>query len=432
MQTLNSIHNQQYPKYHSIETLTGWTYSNKANPAGPPLFTLIIPKTQSDPFAKPTRVQLQIPPPTALFPAALVSPPDRSRALADYLLRALHSSCLALGADQAASGAGWSGPKGGDVQIMKPSQHVLNQTAVTTTPDGALTVNMTISLPARGRTILGDAAATIFAQTLPTLVRQSLLATSHNPSTLESYVLAVEDQSSLRRQLKDHNLLAFVADSSILPRASGADDRPLADPTVIPFLSPSSLHTRLYLPNQNAAITGMGIKPGVTTIVGGGFHGKSTLLDAIQMGIYDKVRGDGRDYIVTDVDAVKIRAEDGRQLHATDISPFISNLPFGKSTTKFTSKDASGSTSQAGAVMEALEMGATTLIFDEDTCATNFMIRDAKMSALVHAAEEPITPYIARIRALYTDHGISSLLVVGGAGDYLNASDTVIKMKDYR
>ncbi|GMH83251.1 hypothetical protein TL16_g09534, partial [Triparma laevis f. inornata] len=331
----------------------------------------------------------------------------------------------------------WSGPKGGDVKIMQPGQNVLSQSAVHVQNDGSVLAHFTVSLPARGRSILGQVAANIFGSSVPQIVRAGLLSASFNPAATEAYVYAVEDQANLRRQLDAHNppLVAFVADGSVLPRSSGASDTPLTvgpnEPNVVPFASPQTMSVTLTLTNQNRTISGMGIPEGVTVIVGGGFHGKSTLLTAIQLGVYDKIPGDGREFIVTRPDVVKVRAEDGRQLHSVDIRPFINNLPFGRSTAQFTSRDASGSTSQAANVMEALEMGSNTLIFDEDTCATNFMIRDAKMAALVHANSEPITPFISRVSSLYSDGRVSSIMVVGGAGDYLNVADKVLMMSNY-
>lgn len=71
----------------------------------------------------------------------------------------------------------------------------------------------------------------------------------------------------------------------------------------------------------------MGIPEGVTLIVGGGFHGKSTLLQALERGVYHHIAGDGREMVITRQDAVKVRAEDGRNIEKVNISAFINNLP---------------------------------------------------------------------------------------------------------
>jgi len=243
------------------------------------------------------------------------------------------------------------------------------------------------------------------------------------------HVDCVEDQDSLRRQVTEAGLVAFVGDGSILPRASGNSDAPMDAQQAIKFQSPPSLQRQFALPHRGT-VTGMAIPQGITLIVGGGFHGKSTLLQALQLGVYNVIPGDGRELVVTDASAVTIRAEDGRSVESVDISPFINNLPFGKQTTDFSTPDASGSTSQAANILEALEMGAKTMLIDEDTAATNFMVRDKRMMQLVASHKEPITPYIAKVRQLSRD-GVSSIMVIGGCGDYFDVADLVIMQENY-
>jgi predicted ABC-class ATPase len=178
-------------------------------------------------------------------------------------------------------------------------------------------------------------------------------------------------------------------------------------------------------------VRGMGVKEGVTLIVGGGYHGKSTLLSAIERGVYDHIRGDGREYVVTRDDAVKVRAEDGRSVVGTDISMFINNLPGRRDTVFFSTENASGSTSQAANLVEAAECGSRTLLIDEDTCATNFMVRDSLMEKVVSRDKEPITPFMERARYLYEKCGISTILVAGSSGSYFHIADTVIQMDEY-
>ena len=337
---LDSLDGKQYGGYRSIETAQGWVHDN---------FILRIMRAQSDPFASPTRCQIEISAAFAQFPTALYANKLRSVALADYLHRALHAKALEIGADAALAGKGWGGPKGGDIQILEPCQHVLEQSAVVVN-NGTIVVQLTINLPARGRTILGKAARQIFGQNLSTLLQTTLKYELLNPTHIESHVNSVEDQVWLQRQLDDHGLVAFVRDGAILPRASGVDDRPLLGG--VPFESPPSFRLKFQLPSTGGIITGMGFQKGISLICGGGFHGKSTLLEALQFGVYPKLPGDGREFCVTSISSAKIRAEDGRSVNAVDISPFISNLPFGKDTTCFHSVDASGSTSQASSILE--------------------------------------------------------------------------------
>jgi predicted ABC-class ATPase len=265
---------------------------------------------------------------------------------------------------------------------------------------------------------------------VPAAVRRGLLFESLDEDGLRRHVETVEDARALRAQLEERGLVAFVGDGARLPRRSGIDDRPLDSPGVVPFRAPPTLHVTLATPNAGD-VSGMGIPAGVTLIVGGGFHGKSTLLRALERGIYDHVPGDGRERVVTRADAVKVRAEDGRAVAGTDIGNFIGRIPGGGDTRFFVTANASGSTSQAAAIAEALEVGARVLLLDEDTSATNFMIRDARMQALIADEHEPITPFIDRARQLAHEHGVSCILVVGGSGDYFDVADLVIAMRDY-
>lgn len=195
-------------------------------------------------------------------------------------------------------------------------------------------------------------------------------------------------------------------------------------------MSPASLSITIQTPNSGT-VSGMGIPKGVTLIVGGGYHGKSTLLRALEIGVYNHVPGDGRERVVSNPSAVKIGAEDGRRIEKVNISPFINNLSFGKNTQAFSSENASGSTLQAANIIESLEIGASVILIDEDTSATNFMIRDHRMQELVSKEKEPITPFIDKVRHLYTDCGVSTILAIGGAGDYFDVADYVICMVEY-
>jgi predicted ABC-class ATPase len=284
-------------------------------------------------------------------------------------------------------------------------------------------------LPARGRTVDARAARTVLLEELPEVVRCALAPVSDgvDEARARSHVEIVEDAGYLRDLLPSLGLVAFVADGSVLPRESGASDRPLREGAV-QFESPAELRVSVELPNRGE-VSGMGIPEGVTLVAGGGFHGKSTLLSALSWGVYDHVQGDGREYVVARPDAVKIRAEDGRSVAGVDISAMIGDLPGGRSTRDFSTPNASGSTSQAANIAEALEIGTSLLLVDEDTSATNFMVRDERMRELVH--KEPISPFLDLVRQLHRTLGVSTIVVVGGVGDYLDVADRVILMEDY-
>lgn len=289
-------------------------------------------------------------------------------------------------------------------------------------------MRFTVSLPARGRTIMGEEAKSILCVNLPELVESTMLYASHATKELEAHIHCAENQAYMRSQLEAKGLIAFVGNGSILPRASGASARHMVGKQVVPFQSPPELEVTLKR-KHGAKVSGMGIAKGITLLTGGGYHGKSTLLEALQLGAYNFVPGDGREVVVTNPDAVKIRAEDGRSVTGTDISAFIKNLPGKRDTTAFTTDDASGSTSMATNIQEALELGAKVIMVDEDTSATNLLVRDDRMQMLIK--NEPITPLISKVRALYSQHGVSTVIVVGGLGDWLDVADNVIGMDSY-
>lgn len=383
-------------------------------------YNLTFEHVQGDPFASPSRVKLHIPTPRVALPNWAYHSIHARRAAADFLHRAVLNG-LANARRRTGSG------KSGLLEMLSIGQQVLERTAVAIGYDGTAKLRFNVGLPAAGRRILGREAATLLTGRLPAILNGVLDRLDH--ASLERHVQCVEDQLALRKQLTEKGLVAFLAAGSVLPRRSGADDRPMDE--AIPLDVPEALACELEAPHAGQ-LRGLGIRAGVTLIAGGGYHGKSTLLAALANGVYDHIPGDGREYCVTVDSAVSIRAEDGRSVRGVDLRPFINALPLGRRTDWFDTDDASGSTSQAAAIVEALEVGATALLIDEDTAATNFMIRDGRMRRLVPNEKEPITPYLDRVRQLWNERGVSSVLVVGGAGDYLDVADTVIHMDEYR
>jgi predicted ABC-class ATPase len=382
-------------------------------------FTLFIDRVQGDPFATPSNVRIRIPQRVAGFPAEIFSSRSREIALRDFLTRALYQQARK---HSRKAGSGYSGL----IKVERPSQKILERNSAFVKGEW-IELRFRVGLPASGRKILASEAKEIFTERIPEIAEALRFKNLDRDEILE-HVKTAEDADFLRNELPSLNLVAFVADGSILPRKSGIDERPLEN--AIPFESPPSLRISVELPNRGE-VTGMGIRKGVTLIVGGGYHGKSTLLKALEAGIYNHIPGDGRELVVSNPKAVKIRAEDGRRVEMVDISAFIGDLPFGKDTRAFSTENASGSTSQAANIIEAIEAGAEVLLIDEDTSATNFMIRDFRMQELVPKEIEPITPFIDRVRQLY-ETGVSTVIVMGGSGDYFDVADCVICMINYR
>jgi predicted ABC-class ATPase len=381
-------------------------------------FTLFIDRVQRDPFAPPSLVRVRTR--ENRFDPTLFGNPVRRVAFEDFLTRSVERVLRRVVKGNRGSGGS------GRIEIQRTSQVVLPRTSMVVEP-GFVEARMAVGLPARGRTVDARAARAMLLEELPQVVREALTPAGVDGGAAHTHVETVEDAHHLRRQLPELGLVAFVADGAVLPRESGASDRPLREGAV-PFESPEELRATVKLPNRGA-VSGMGIPEGVTLVAGGGFHGKSTLLSALSWGVYDHVPGDGREFVVAWADAVKIRAEDGRSVAGVDISGMIGDLPGGRSTENFSTTNASGSTSQAANIAEALEIGSSLLLVDEDTSATNFMIRDERMRELVR--KEPISPFIDLVRPLRDSLGVSTVVVVGGVGDYLDVADLVILMEDY-
>lgn len=413
---LQKIDHKGYPAYK--ETKGSYDFDG---------FTLSIDHVQGDPFAAPSELRIEVSGKQARFPEECYDTREKRIALQDHLLRQFGKSIAAM--DRVAKGSG----KSGRVFITRCGQEILDRTACQIHPsDGRITVRFQVGFPANGRTINSRELEKVLFELLPGCVEKTLFYNRYSKkekAAVEQVRALAEDQASLRNQLKEQGLIAFVADGAVLPRESGAVSRPMKD--AVAFSSPESMAVTLTLPNHGE-IRGMGIQKGITLIVGGGYHGKSTLLDALELGVYNHIAGDGREFVMCEDTAVKSRAEDGRAVHEVDISCFIKNLPNGRNTTCFSTEDASGSTSQAAGMVEAVSAGAGVLLLDEDTSATNFMIRDSLMQRVVHEKEEPIIPFIDRVRALYEKKDISTILVAGSSGAYFYVADTVIQMKEYR
>ena len=409
---LQRIDHKSYPAYK--DTRGSYDFGN---------YVLSIDHVQGDPFAAPSKVSVHVRGTAAKFPADLYRMKCRRLAVCDYLLRQFGRELERVSFKAKGSG------KSGLLAVSRPGQEVLERTACQMDEaKGDLVLRFEVGFPANGRTVNARELEKIFFTFLPECVSHSLFYKALDEKAVYRAADLAEDQQYIRDHLKEQGLVAFVADASILPRESGVSGRPMKD--AVKFTAPESMKVSFVLPHAGK-IQGMGIKKGITLIVGGGYHGKSTLLKALELGVYNHIAGDGREYVITDDTAMKIRAEDGRSIKKVDISMFINDLPNGKDTSAFRTEDASGSTSQAANVVEAMEAGAAALLIDEDTSATNFMVRDELMQRVIHRDMEPITPFIERMRDLYENQGISTILVAGSSGAYFQVADVVIQMDRY-
>lgn len=411
-QLLDRIDHRGYPAYKDTKgqyQFQGYVFS--------------IDHVQGDPFASPSKVSVQVKGSTAGFPEELYKGRHQRAALQDEMTRQFYHAIQKYAFRAKGSG------KSGLISVSKCGQEVLERTACEINPkNGDVKLRFEVGFPANGRTINARELEKIVFGFLPECVEQSLFYKNCDKKRVRSIIDLAEDQQYIRDELEKNDLIAFVANGAILPRESGVSDKPMKG--AVRFQSPKEMEVTMKLPHKGE-ISGMGIRRGITLIVGGGYHGKSTLLKALELGVYNHIQGDGREYVITKDDAMKIRAEDGRSIKKTDISMFINDLPNGKDTRGFYTEDASGSTSQAANVIESMEAGASVMLIDEDTSATNFMIRDELMQRVIHRDMEPITPFIDRILELYQVYGISTVIVAGSSGAYFHIADTIIQMDRY-
>ena len=409
-QQLRSINRKSYPAYKGLKGL--YHFGN---------YILSIDHVQGDPFASPSHVSIQISHRDTGFPVEYYKDTLTGTTLCDYLTRQFEKQVSQYSFRAKGSG------KSGLLTVSHCGQEVFSRTACEITEKG-ITARFFVGFPANGRTINATELEKILFDFLPVCIQKSFFYSSFDAKELQNYIELAEDQEFIRQTLPAKNLCAFIADGSILPRESGISSRPMK--ASIPFTSPDSLRISINLPHKGK-ITGMGIPKGITLIVGGGYHGKSTLLNALELGVYNHIPGDGREYVITDATAVKLRSEDGRFIKDVDISMFINDLPNKKDTRCFSTLDASGSTSQAAGIVESMEAGSHLFLLDEDTSATNFMVRDAFMQQVIQREKEPITPFLERAEDLYKKAGISTILVAGSSGAFFHIADTIIQMDNY-
>lgn len=407
---LRNIDRKSYPLYKSLKGSYRFTG-----------YLLHIDHVQGDPFAAPSEVRIVVDAKAAGFPEFARKNPLTREALADVLLREFEKQIRQFTFKAKGSG------KSGLISISHPGQEVLRRTACEVGTK-ELTVRFSIGFPANGRTINAKELDKILFDYLPVCVESALYYQNLDAKSVRAAIDLAEDQQAIREHLQEMGLVAFVANGSVLPRESGISSRPMKGAKK--FVSPESLEVTMELPHKGV-ICGMGIRKGITLIVGGGYHGKSTILTALELGVYNHIAGDGREYVIADETAVKLRSEDGRFIKNVDISMFINDLPSKTNTHDFSTKDASGSTSQAAGIVESIEAGSHLFLLDEDTSATNFMVRDAFMQKVVSPDKEPITPFLSRARALYENLGISTILVAGSSGAFFHIADTVIQMDCY-
>ena len=378
-------------------------------------FTLEFLHVQGDPFAPASRILVTAPLQTLGYGGEWSSSFERKLAISDYLLRKLSENVKERFPDKNAA-----------VEVETPGPEMLVRNALWV-DNGILRASLAVHLPGEGRKIQAELAAEILTMTLPDLLSASLYRTPENQAGIEKSFQTLETRRAILEELPKRGLVAFVPDGAVLPRESGLSERPLSG--AVPFETPEELSVTFDIGGKT--LRGMGIPKGVTVITGGAYHGKSTLLEALVRSVYPHVPGDGREGIVVEESAFRVGVEDGRHVRGTDLSCMVRDLPGGVSTKNFSTEKASGSTSEAANLLEAMEMGSKTFLIDEDSSAVNFLIRDRRVRALLGDDREPLIPLTDRIRS-FVDMGFSFILVAGACGDFLSLADNIVVMAEYK
>ena len=405
--------------YQKIRTLNGKNYGLYKSLADKPWdfgdFVLEFIHVQGDPYAPPSRVLLRSKLATLGYAPEWSSGFERRLALSDFLLRRLGGLVQEK----------YSGKDAAVVfDVAGPEMLVRNSLWI---DNGELRACLQVRLPGDGRKIQAEAAAEILTMVMPDLVSAGLYCSKADEPAMQDHYRVLAERKEILAEMERRGLCAFVPDGAVLPRASGLSEMPLEG--AVPFVAPEEMAVTLNACGRE--IRGMGIPKGISVITGGAFHGKSTLLQALTRAVYPHVPGDGREGIVVDETALRVGVEDGRSVRGTDLSMFVRDLPGGISTKDFNTLSASGSTSEAANLLEAMEAGAKTFFIDEDSSAVNFLIRDVRVRKLLGDEREPLIPLTDRIREL-ASAGMNFILVAGACGDYLDIADNIIVMANYK
>ena len=405
--------------YQKIRTLNGKNYGLYKSLADKPWdfgdFALEFLHVQGDPYAPASRVVIKANLSMLGYAGEWGGSFERRLALSDFLHRKLSRLVKEKYPEKdAAIVFDTAGPE----MLVRNSLWIDN---------GELRACLQVRLPGEGRKIQAETAAEILTMVLPDLVSAGLYYSKSDEAALQEHFRVLAERKEILAQLETRGLCAFVPDGAVLPRASGLSELPLEG--AVPFTAPEQMAVTLNVCGRE--IRGMAVPKGITVITGGAFHGKSTLLQALTRAVYPHIPGDGREGIVIDESALRVGVEDGRSVRGTDLSQFVRDLPGGVSTKNFNTLSASGSTSEAANLLEAMEAGSRAFLIDEDSSAVNFLIRDVRVRKLLGDDREPLIPLTDRIREI-SAQGYSFILVAGACGDYLDLADNIVIMANYK
>ena len=379
-------------------------------------FELHIDSVPDDPSRNPLRMRVRVGIAGAGFPDTAFSTKSREIAARDFMTRTFNAGAAAQSA--------LSRIRGARIFIDRPGPVILETSAVVV-GDGIIEARFTADLPIEGDRIVGNALRELFMKNIPGIVRASLVYDGFDAVKFTATVDTAEDADTLRNMLPEMGLAAFVADGSVPAGKAGIVTRGASK--AVQFRAPETLAVTVELPNRGA-VRGLGVPAGITVVAGERTSGKTALLTALALGVYNHPPDDGRELIVTAPDAVYVPFEEGRRIENVDISPIIPKGSVGDDMQSFRTEAATPVESQAANIIEALEIGTSLLLFNEDSVAPGFATRDARIQELLSGDEVTLTPLVYILPALRDEMGVSAVIALGGSGDFLDIADTVIVM----
>jgi predicted ABC-class ATPase len=382
-------------------------------------YVLKVSQVPSESLEQPALFIVRVPQTIAGFAPHLFSTPVRRTALEDFLTRRIAEQIdvLAHYDEQGLSRR--------HLMVAEPGQKILPRTSLLVTEE-YVEARIYVRLPQRDGRIDADRVKDIFFDELTSVVNHSLIACNLDEQEMNHFVDVMEDADQIRQMLPTRGLVSFVGEGS-LPARLGDSDYPAFENTT-PLTMDESLLVDVDTPNAGT-VKGLGVPTGVTLIVGDEYSSRAALMRAIASGIYNHVPGDGREQVITVPDAVHVAAETGRSIQKVDISSMIP-AQSGVRSDAFSAEQADACSAQAAAMVEALEVGARALLFDESESSAAFLTQDTRLMGLMPEAGARVTPLSARARQLADDLGVS-IIVAGSASvaEFIPVADTILKIE---
>ena len=355
------------------------------------------------------------------FPLKLIETPVGRTALEDLLTRKVAEEIDKISAYDE------DGISRRRLHITRPGQKILPRSSLVVTEE-YVEARIYVRLPLRDGRILGGDMKTLFFEILPRVVNAALIFCNLDEDEITAAVNLMNDADHVRHLLATRGWVSFVADHARLSRVGDSDQPDLE--RAIPLVVDEALARNVDVPHAGA-LRGFGVPAGLTLILGDAYSGRAELMHAIGDGIYNHVAGDGREMVITVPDAVYVKAEPGRSVQRVDISAFV--RPTGANPAAFTNIHADACAAQAASTIEALEVGARALLFEESDSAVEFLTRDARLGDLMPEADRTITPLSVLARRIVDQLGVS--LVIAGSStitDFIPVADTILRIANYK